>query len=66
MRSQSDPNSGSSSSARRAGRNEDVLFTSARGTPLTRDGAAYLLSKYVRRAARNARLRYENGMLRRM
>jgi site-specific recombinase XerD len=45
----------------RAGRNEDVLFTSVRGTPLTRDGAAYLLCKYVRRAAeRSPALRKRN------
>jgi integrase/recombinase XerD len=31
----------------------DVLFQSHRGTPLTRDGAAYLLQKYVRRAAKS-------------
>jgi integrase/recombinase XerD len=31
----------------------DVLFQSHRGTPLTRDGAAYLLQKYVRLAAKN-------------
>ena len=30
---------------------EERLFRSARGAPLTRDGVAYLLSKYVRRAA---------------
>jgi site-specific recombinase XerD len=33
------------------GRTEDVLFRNACGAPLTRDGVAYLLSKYVRRAA---------------
>jgi integrase/recombinase XerD len=31
---------------------DERLFRSARGAPLTRDGVAYLLSKYVRRAAR--------------
>jgi len=31
----------------------DALFQSHRGTPLTRDGVAYLLQKYVRRAAKN-------------
>lgn len=31
--------------------NEDFLFRNTRGTPLTRDGAAYLLCKYVRLAA---------------
>jgi site-specific recombinase XerD len=35
----------------RADSNEGFLFTSARGTPLTRDGVAYLLCKYVRLAA---------------
>jgi site-specific recombinase XerD len=30
-----------------------VLFQSHRGTPLTRDGAAYLLQKYVRLAAKS-------------
>jgi integrase/recombinase XerD len=30
---------------------EERLFRSARGVPLTRDGVAYLLGKYVRRAA---------------
>ncbi|MEO8593960.1 MAG: tyrosine-type recombinase/integrase [Candidatus Solibacter sp.] len=30
----------------------DVLFQSHRGTPLTRDGAAYLLQKYVRLAVK--------------
>jgi site-specific recombinase XerD len=33
------------------GRTEDVLFRNACGAPLTRDGVAYLLSQYVRRAA---------------
>jgi len=32
----------------------DVLFQSHRGTPLTRDGAAYLLQKYVRLAEKNS------------
>jgi site-specific recombinase XerD len=32
-------------------RRHDVLFRSSRDTPLTRDGAAYLLRKYVRRAS---------------
>lgn len=36
------------------GRAEDTLFRNARGTPLTRDGVAYLLAKYVRLAAQNA------------
>lgn len=31
----------------------ELLFQSHRGTPLTRDGAAYLLRKYVRLAAKN-------------
>jgi len=31
----------------------NVLFQSHRGTPLTRDGAAYLLQKYVRRAVKS-------------
>lgn len=31
----------------------DAIFQSHRGTPLTRDGVAYLLQKYVRRAAKN-------------
>jgi site-specific recombinase XerD len=31
----------------------DVLFQSHRGTPLTRDGVAYLLQKYVRLAAKS-------------
>ena len=44
-----------------ADRNEHVLFTSTRGTPLTRDGAAYLLGKYVRLAAeRSPALRKRN------
>lgn len=36
------------------GRAEDTLFRNIRGTPLTRDGVAYLLTKYVRLAAQNA------------
>jgi site-specific recombinase XerD len=36
------------------GRAEDVLFRNVRGAPLTRDGVAYLLTKYVRLAARDA------------
>jgi integrase/recombinase XerD len=35
----------------RTGRTEDFLFNNTRGTPLTRDGAAYVLAKYVRLAA---------------
>jgi integrase/recombinase XerD len=35
------------------GRN-DILFQSHRGTPLTRDGVAYLLQKYVRLASKSA------------
>lgn len=35
----------------RTGRTEDVLFKSVRGAPLTRDGVAYLVDKYVRLAA---------------
>lgn len=31
----------------------DILFQNRRGTPLTRDGAAYLLRKYVRLAAKS-------------
>jgi integrase/recombinase XerD len=34
-----------------AGKPEDVLFRNAQGAPLTRDGVAYLLNKYVRVAA---------------
>jgi len=37
---------------RAEGRN-DILFQSHRGTPLTRDGVAYLLQKYVRLAAKS-------------
>lgn len=37
----------------RAEGSNDVLFQSHRGTPLTRDGAAYLLQKYVRLAAKS-------------
>ena len=33
---------------------EDLLFRNTRGAPLTRDGAAYLLRKYVRFAAQHA------------
>ncbi len=33
--------------------NNEVLFQSHQGTPLTRDGAAYLLQKYVRLAAKS-------------
>ena len=36
------------------GRAEDLLFRNTRGTPLTRDGVAYLLGKYVRLAAHHA------------
>jgi integrase/recombinase XerD len=32
---------------------EDTLFRNVRGAPLTRDGVAYLLTKYVRLAAQN-------------
>jgi site-specific recombinase XerD len=35
----------------RAGSNEEALFKNARNTPLTRDGVAYLLTKYVQLAA---------------
>jgi integrase/recombinase XerD len=35
------------------GRAEDFLFRNSRGAPLTRDGVAYLLGKYVRLAAAN-------------
>jgi integrase/recombinase XerD len=35
------------------GRADDVLFRSARGAPLTRDGVAHLLGKYVRIAAQH-------------
>jgi len=38
----------------RAGKAEDVLFRNTRGAPLTRDGVAYLLGKYVRLAAQHA------------
>lgn len=34
-------------------RAEDILFRNIRGAPLTRDGVAYLLTKYVRLAAQN-------------
>jgi site-specific recombinase XerD len=33
-------------------RGEDLLFRNTRGAPLTRDGVAYVLAKYVRLAAR--------------
>jgi len=36
----------------RAGKSDDVLFRNTLGAPLTRDGVAYLLGKYVRLAAR--------------
>ena len=32
---------------------EDLLFRNTRGAPLTRDGVAYLLAKYVRLAAQH-------------
>jgi site-specific recombinase XerD len=35
----------------RASKSEDLLFRNSRGAPLTRDGVAYLLNKYVRVAA---------------
>lgn len=38
----------------RAGAAEDLLFRNTRGAPLTRDGVAYLLGKYVRIAAQQA------------
>jgi integrase/recombinase XerD len=38
----------------RTDRAEDTLFRNVRGAPLTRDGVAYLLTKYVRLAAQNA------------
>lgn len=38
----------------RADRAEDTLFRNVRGAPLTRDGVAYLLTKYVRLAAQTA------------
>jgi integrase/recombinase XerD len=37
----------------RTQRAEDTLFRNVRGAPLTRDGVAYLLTKYVRLAAQN-------------
>lgn len=37
-----------------AGRAEETIFRNIRGAPLTRDGVAYLLTKYVRLAAQNA------------
>jgi integrase/recombinase XerD len=36
----------------RAAKSDDVLFRNTLGAPLTRDGVAYLLGKYVRLAAR--------------
>jgi integrase/recombinase XerD len=38
----------------RAKSGEDLLFRNTRGAPLTRDGVAYLLRKYVRFAAQKA------------
>jgi len=38
----------------RAGQAEDLLFRNALGAPLTRDGVAYILAKYVRLAAQHA------------
>lgn len=38
----------------RAGSTDELLFRNTRGAPLTRDGAAYLLGKYVRLAAQHA------------
>ena len=38
----------------RSGKPDDYLFRNTRGAPLTRDGAAYLLQKYVRLAGRDA------------
>lgn len=38
----------------RAGNGEGLLFRNANGAPLTRDGVAYLLGKYVRLAAHHA------------
>jgi site-specific recombinase XerD len=35
------------------GKAEDLLFRNAQGAPLSRDGVAYLLSKYVRAAAQD-------------
>lgn len=37
----------------RAGNGEGLLFRNANGAPLTRDGVAYLLGKYVRLAAQH-------------
>jgi integrase/recombinase XerD len=37
----------------RTQRAEDTLFRNGRGAPLTRDGVAYLLTKYVKLAAQN-------------
>ena len=44
----------SPSSDHSRGRAEDVLFRNTLGAPLTRDGVAYLMGKYVRLAARHA------------
>ena len=38
----------------RAGSADELLFRNTRGAPLTRDGVAYLLGKYVRLAAQHA------------
>lgn len=38
----------------RAGATEDLIFRNARGAPLTRDGVAYVLNKYVHTAAIHA------------
>jgi integrase/recombinase XerD len=38
----------------RTGSAEELLFRNTRGAPLTRDGVAYLLGKYVRLAAKHA------------
>jgi integrase/recombinase XerD len=35
-------------------RGEDLLFRNTRGAPLTRDGVAYVLAKYVRLAAQTS------------
>jgi site-specific recombinase XerD len=43
----------------RAKSGEDLLFRNTRGAPLTRDGVAYLLRKYVPR--HNTLPRYEGG-----
>jgi integrase/recombinase XerD len=39
----------------RPGKSEELLFRNSRGAPLTRDGVAYLLHKYVRLAAQQLR-----------